>query len=149
MIAPTFTGRQWVEDGDQELASQPTAHADVSLALHEQQKRQLGFALTLGDAVFSIGLGPNGLPAFTVDLGQPASPTPLPPVPTPTPRPAPIPTSPAPAPTTAATTRPPQTAGTAPVPVPLPSSADESLPGKLKIVAPDSVQASVQIAFLD
>ena len=75
MIAPTFTGRQWVEEDG---AAEPTALADVSLALHEQQKRQLGFALTLGDAVFSIGLGPNGLPAFTVELNPPVAPAPTP-----------------------------------------------------------------------
>ena len=136
MIAPTFTGRQWVEEDG---AAEPTALADVSLALHEQQKRQLGFALTLGDAVFSIGLGPNGLPAFTVELNPPVAPAPTPtPAATTQPRPPPIPTSPAatPAPTA-------RTQGTTPTAVLPPPSSDNTLPASSNTLLNTDTDSSV------
>jgi hypothetical protein len=67
--------RQWEERQEQEPALWTTEEADVASAVVE--KRQLGIAVTLGGAVFSVGLDSNGLPAFTIG----------PPAPTPTPTP--------------------------------------------------------------
>ncbi|KIW01258.1 hypothetical protein, variant 2 [Verruconis gallopava] len=67
MIAPA-DGRQWVKRQVQEPVQDheqwATRRAEIEAAVIA--KRQLGFEITLGNAVFSIGLNSNGLPAFTV-----------------------------------------------------------------------------------
>lgn len=68
--------RQWAERQEQEPVLLTTQEADISSAVVE--KRQLGIALTLGNAVFSVGLGPNGLPAFTIGAPPPVATTPAP-----------------------------------------------------------------------
>jgi hypothetical protein len=109
MIGPVELGQQWVrrEQEDEQWTTQ-------SPEVVELRKRQLGIEITLGDAVLSVGLDSNGLPAFTLTLADAATTTTPAAVTSDTP--ANTDTA-APAPTTQAADNPTQTIA-APAPVP-------------------------------